>query len=134
MRTPRRLASVRRILEVQRDLQRLEEQKLRALERREAELEEAQETLIESLGRGATGPGRFGEVMAAQVGRLAGRAAGVASSRARQSDLLLQQTGRLRHVETVERALATEDGRRRDKEDQGELIDLIAGRRDARLR
>lgn len=130
----RRLQSVRRVLDVQREMHRLAEQRLRDLRRHEAELEAAQETLIQTLGRDLSDPGRFTEVMASQVGRLARRASGVAASRAQQTEVLLQHTGRLRHVENVERDLATEDGRRQERKQQNELGDLIAVRRDARLR
>lgn len=130
----RRLRSVRRVLDVQKDMQRLEEQRLRELQQREAELEAAQETLIATLGGNAHGSGRFGEILAGQVGRLAGQQHGVAASRARQTEVVLQHASRLRHVENVERDLSAEHGRHEERTQQSELGDLIAGHGSARLR
>ena len=131
----RRLRSVRRVLEVQRDLQRLEEQRLRELRQREAELEAAQDSLIRTLAdQEDGGTGRFAEVMAGQVGRLAGKAHAVAASRARQTQVVLQETGRLRRVEKVEDTLTVEDGRQQDRKLQNEIGELFATRGNARLR
>lgn len=122
-----RLRGIRRLVGLQRKLRSLEEQRLADLGRRDAELEEAQEAILGTLGRGFVS-GRFGAVLARHAGRLANDALTLQVQRERQLQLVRDQTVKLRQAEQTERSLAVEDRRDDEKRRLTSLIDLLAER------
>lgn len=131
--TQMRLQTVRRIVEVQRQLHRAAEWKLGELRQQEADLAQAQQEVIGALNGDASLHGRFVHAMARQLGRLAAQSDAVTESRDRQAEVLREQTGRLKQAERMQQALGREEARAGERESLDALADLLAGRPAASL-
>ena len=125
-----RVEKVRRFLDVQKQIQRAAEWTLHELRQEQHRLQEAQQDLVAALGREDALSIWLAPAVTRQLGRLAADETTVAAAGEQQKDLVLEQTGRLKHAERLERTLDAERGRERERAVLEDVIDLtLAGSR-----
>lgn len=123
-----RMEKVRRFVDVQRQLQRAAEWELADLRQEEHRLQLAQQEVFAALNRDDALSMWFAPALTRQLGRLAADAGAAAAAGERQVEEVLRQAGRRKHAERIERALATEDNRTREKNGLSDVVDVIVGR------
>jgi uncharacterized membrane protein YheB (UPF0754 family) len=122
-----RTEKVRRFVDVQRQLQRAAERTLNDLRQEEYRLHQAQQDVFEALnGEDELSIG-LAPALTRRLARLVTDAQAAAAAGDRQVDIVLQQASRLKHAERLERTLASEEDRAREKIALGDLLDVILG-------
>lgn len=122
-----RVEKVRRFLDVQKQIQRSAEWTLHELRQEQHRLQQAQQELVTALNREDPLNMWLAPALTRQLGRLAAEEHGVAAAGKQQTDFVLEQTGRLKQAERLERALGTERERVREKTVLSEVIDVVVG-------
>jgi hypothetical protein len=122
-----RVDKVRRFLDVQKQMQRSAEWALHELRHEQHRLQQAQQEMITALSREDPLNMWLAPALMRQLVRLAAEENGVAAAEERQMDIVLEQTGRLRQAERLERALGTEHARAREKIVLSDVIEVVAG-------
>lgn len=125
---------MRRFVDVQRQLQRAAEWALHDLRQEEHRLQSAQQEVFVALGRDDGLTRSLAPALTRQLGRLAADAAAAAAAGEQQADVVLQQAGRLKHAERIQRGLDCEEGRTREKNGLADVLDAILGSRAAMVR
>ena len=120
-----RLRKLQRILKVQRQMQEIAELKLAHLEKRGAELDEAQVSLIRSLNEESPLHGLFVDMMARRLTRLTTESDRVNEMRAEQAERLLAQARRVRTTERLSGRVAREARRADEKIDFRALLEAF---------
>lgn len=122
-----RVDKVRRFLDVQKQMQRSAEWALHELRHEQHRLQQAQAEVVTALSREAPLDMWLAPALTRQLVRLAAEQHGVAAAEERQTDVVLEQTGRLRQAERLERALGTEQARTRERTLLSDVIDVAVG-------
>lgn len=122
-----RVDKVRRFLDVQKQIQRSAEWELHELRHEQHRLQQAQHEVVTALSREDPLNMWLAPALTRQLVRLAAEHHGVAAAEERQTGLVLEQTGRLRQAERLERALGTEHARAREKTMLSDVIDVVVG-------
>lgn len=117
-----RTRKAKRVLAVQQQLSRIEQEKLARLQRRLGELEAEQRELISALNADHALHGLFLDTMARRLGVIAEEMAVVAREKDMQSRRAIEQTTRAKLAQRL--AERTEDEARR-AEDRRELLEVI---------
>lgn len=120
-----RAENFRRVLDIQKQLQRAAEWRLHKLREEEHRLELAQQDLVAALSREDKLSMWLAPTMTRRLGSLAAEADNVAAAGERQAELVLEQTGRLKLAERLERALGKEQERAQEKSSLTDLVDLV---------
>ncbi|NNC00966.1 hypothetical protein HI113_44725 [Corallococcus exiguus] len=120
-------------MKVQEQLQKSAEWKLGSLQRKAAELQDAQRVLIETLNDDEKLHGLFVEPTARRLHELAGRASLVEQEREAQTKIVLDQTMKVKRTERLVDTLAVEHRRSSEKKDYLALLDRLATKADASL-
>jgi hypothetical protein len=121
----KRLASVERVLAVQRRLRQLAEAKLAELELRQSALEASRRELVGALNGDTTLHGLFIDAMARRVRSVSAEIANLEHAKEAQSKRLLEQTGRQKRAERVASSLDREYRMHLEKRDLADLIDMM---------
>lgn len=129
-----RIEKVRRFLDVQKQIQRAAERTLHELRQERQRLQQAQADVVEALNREDPLNMWLAPALTRQLGRLSAEEHGVAVAGEQQTDVVLEQTGRLRQAERLERALGTERARAHERSALSDVIDVVVGSTRARLR
>jgi hypothetical protein len=124
-----RTEKLRRFVDVQRQLQRAAEWRLHDLRQEEHRLQQAQEDVFAVLNRGDELSIGLAPALTRKLARLASDVETAADAGARQVYIVLQQASRLKHAERIERTLASEEDRAREKMVLGDILDVIVGGR-----
>jgi hypothetical protein len=124
----RRLAKISRIVAVQKQMHRLAEWQLIDLQRQEAELQERARLLIESLNGDTPLHGLFVESTAKRLRRVGMASGAVAKARETQTERVVGERRKLRHVERIEEATALEAEREAEKSRLEQIIENASGR------
>lgn len=132
--TQRRANKVRRIVGVQRQMQRAAEWALHDLRRQEHGLRVSQHEVLAALARDGALFIALAPALSRRLSGIASRADALEAAGDRQTELLLEQTGRLRQAERLERTVGSEIERTGERTGLEDLVDLIAGGARARLR
>jgi hypothetical protein len=128
-----RAEKARRLLKVQRDLQRLEEARVAGLQRRRAELSALQEQILAALN---AEEGPTGLLVAAFVRRLKSlgeEGARIAEELERRSLALRAQAGRTKYAERRSQAYEQEHAKAQARKELLELLERIVRPQDASL-
>ena len=126
----KRLESIERIADVQRQLRRLAEAKLGELERRQTALQASRQELVGALNGDTHLHGLFVEAMARRVRSISSDIAQVERVKQAQAKRLLEQTGKLKRVERVASSLDRQYQVALEKRDLAELIDRLKSSKD----
>jgi hypothetical protein len=129
----RRLLSARRILSVQRQLQRQEERKLADLQRREAAARTEQEEIIRSLNEKEVLHGLFVFAMAKRMRSLDEQVAALEREKQGTVRRLMEQARKRKRAETLFESVNDAWRREADKRELLEVIERAAGKPDASL-
>lgn len=113
-------------MDVQRQLQRAEEWALHDLRQEKHRLQQAQETIFAALNGDTKLGGRLAPALARQLTRLAADTESVSAAGDRQADVVFRHAARLKQAERLERELAREERRTREKQELGDLLDVVA--------
>lgn len=124
----RRLAKISRIVAVQKQIHRLAEWQLADLQRQEAELQERARLLIESLNGDTPLHGLFVESTAKQLRRVGVASGAVAEAREAQTERVVGERRKLRHVERIEEETALDAERQDEKSRLEQIIESALGR------
>jgi hypothetical protein len=126
-----RLAKIARMTTVQRQMHRLAEWQLFDLMRREDRLREETRELITSLNDETSLHGLFVESMAKHLTAVGIEAGAVAKAREAQSERVLAEGRKLRHVERIHEATAVDVKRRSEKAVLDDVIEAALLRQPA---
>lgn len=118
----RRLKSAERILTVQRQLQRMEERRLAAVQQREAAVDADRREILQSLNETEVLHGLFVFAMAKRLRKLDEEAASLETEKSVVARRLMEQGRRRKRAETLFEGVS--DAWRRE-EDRRELLDTI---------
>ena len=124
----KRLDSMERILDVQRQLRRIAEAKLGELERREARLQATRHQLVDALNGDNPLHGLFVDAMARRVKSVSREINSLGRAKEAQSKRLLEQTGKMKRAERAAASLDREYQAALEKRDLAELIDRMKPR------
>jgi hypothetical protein len=119
----KRLESMERVVDVQRQLRRMAEVKLAELERRAAALAASRHDLVNALNGDNELHGLFTEAMARRVRSVSTELAELERVKEAQSKRLLDQTSRLKRAERVASSLEKEYEVELEKRNLADLID-----------
>ena len=119
----KRLESMERVVDVQRQLRRMAEVKLAELERRAAALSASRHELVNALNGDNELHGLFTGAMARRVRSVSAELAELERVKDAQSKRLLDQTGRLKRAERVVSSLEKEYEAELEKRNLADLID-----------
>ena len=117
-----RMEKISRMLAVQRQMHRLEEWKLALLQHREEELRDEERSLIASLNADDPLHGLFVQTIAKRLTSVGRECAVVGKARKTQSETLLTEARKLKHVERMGVAAATSAERSNEKRRLDEAI------------
>jgi hypothetical protein len=120
----KRIDKAKRIVDVQKQLQRIEDWKMVELQRRLVELEASQEDTIKALSDEEIMRGELVELAVRRLRSLVREAGEVSVEKEAQAARLLDQTGKLKLAERLQGAAAREDAR---VSGQQQLADIIEG-------
>lgn len=126
--TGERLKTIRRIRAVQERLKGIEQRRLLELSEEDARLQSAQQDLVGALNEDQALHGRFIDLMARRIDRLAEQRSAVEQARIRQAAVVFEHGALLRNAESRERDLERQERRIREDGDLRDLGDLFAGR------
>jgi hypothetical protein len=129
----KRLKSLRRILTVQKDLQRLAEWKLAALQRKEAELQKDQERLVTYLDEDHSFTPAYAKTIVERLRTLAAERQKAAVEKQNQAERVLEQARRLGQTERRVDATAELLRRLEERQDLVEVIEAQVSRKQASL-
>ncbi len=129
-----RVDKVRRFLDVQKQIQKSAEWALHELRQERYRLQQAQEDVLAALNREDPLAMWLAPALTRQLGRLTAEENSVAAAGQQQTDVVLEQTGRLKQAERLERALGVEHAREQEKTALADVIDGAVGNTQARLR
>jgi hypothetical protein len=129
-----RVDKVRRFVDVQKQIQKAAEWTLHDLRQERHRLQQAQEDVVEAMNREDPLNMWLAPALTRQLGRLTAEEISVAAAGEQQTNVVLEQTGRLRQAERLEHALGTERARAHEKTALSEVIDVVVGSAHARLR
>lgn len=132
--TQRRADRICRIVGVQRQMQRAAEWALNDLRRQEHRLQAAQHEVVAALARDDGLLVGMAPALSRRLCGLASQADALAAAGDRQAEFVLEQTGRLKQAERLERAVGGELERAGERSGLEDLVDLIAGGARATLR
>jgi hypothetical protein len=124
----RRLLAVKRVVQVQRQLQSRAEWKLSRLEAEERALEQAARDVLNALNGEDSLHGLFVPAMAGRLRSIARETERVGCEKERQAELLTEQTGKVKRAERMAETLAREALRAGETKQLDELIDRVAAR------
>jgi hypothetical protein len=127
-----RVDKVRRFLDVQKQIQKAAEWTLHELRHERQRLQQAQEDVVAALNRDDPLNIWLAPAYTRQLGRLTADENSVAAAGRQQSDVVIEQTGRLKQAERLERTLGTERAREQERTALADVIDIVVG--SARLR
>ena len=122
-----RMDKVRRFVDVQRQLQRAAELELRELRDEEHRLLQAQQDVLAAMNRGDELSLSLAPALTRTLGRLTTDAGTAAAAGDRQVEVVLQRASRLKHAERLERRIASDEDRAREKKALGDLLDVVVG-------
>ena len=125
--TQGRAGRIRRIVGVRRQMQRAAEWTLHDLRRREQGLRLSQHEVLSAFGRDDALLAALAPVLSRRLSSLAAQADALAAAGDRKAEHVLEETGRLRHAERLERAVAGEVERASHRSDLEDLVDVLAG-------
>jgi hypothetical protein len=128
-----RLKSLRRILAVQKDLQRLAEWKLATLQRREADLQKDQERLVTYLDEDHSFTPTYAKTIADRLRTLGAERQRAAVEKQIQAERVLDQTRRLGQTERRVDTAAALLRRIEERQDLAEVIEAQVNRKQASL-
>lgn len=128
-----RLAKARRLLDLHRDLQRLEEQRIAALRRRELELAAMQEELVGTLNGEEGLRGLFMPSIVKRLKSLSEEAVRVGDEIKRRTAALQTIAARAKHAERISRTYEEEHARVKAAEELRDIIERVARPSDASL-
>jgi hypothetical protein len=128
-----RLKSLRRILAVQKDLQRLAEWKLATLQRKEADLQKDQERLVTYLDEDHSFTPAYAKTISDRLRTLAGERQRAAVEKQIQAERVLDQTRRLGQTERRVDTAAALLRRIEERQDLAEVIEAQVNRKQASL-
>jgi hypothetical protein len=128
-----RLKSLRRILAVQKDLQRLAEWKLATLQRKEADLQKDQERLVTYLDEDHSFTPTYAKTIADRLRALAADRQRAAVEKQIQAERVLDQTRRLGQTERRVDTAAALLRRIEERQDLAEVIEAQVNRKQASL-
>jgi hypothetical protein len=128
-----RLKSLRRILAVQKDLQRLAEWKLATLQRKEADLQKDQERLVTYLDEDHSFTPTYAKTIADRLRTLAVERQRAAVEKQIQAERVLDQTRRLGQTERRVDTAAALLRRIEERQDLAEVIEAQVNRKQASL-
>ncbi len=129
-----RVAKLRRVVDVQRQIQKSAEWTLHDLRQERLRLQQAQQDIVEALNRDDPLNIWLAPALTRQLDRLSVEEQGVAAAGEQQTNVVLEQTGRLKQAERLERTLGTERERAQERTALSDVIDAVVGRPHARLR
>ncbi|HET7410948.1 MAG TPA: hypothetical protein VFJ13_12190 [Paracoccaceae bacterium] len=115
-------------------MQRAAEWALHDLRRQEHGLRVSQHEVLAALARDGALFIALAPALSRRLSGIASRADALEAAGDRQTELLLEQTGRLRQAERLERTVGSEIERTGERTGLEDLVDLIAGGARARLR
>lgn len=128
-----RLKKARRLLDLHNDLQRLEEQRIAALRRREVELATMQEELVGTLNGEAGLQGLFMPSIVKRMKSLSEEAVRVGEELKRRLVALQTIAARAKHAERLSRTYEEEYARVEAAQELRDIIERVARPRDASL-
>jgi hypothetical protein len=128
-----RLKSLRRILAVQKDLQRLAEWKLATLQRKEADLQKDQERLVTYLDEDHSFTPTYAKTIADRLRTLGAERQRAAVEKQIQAERVLDQTRRLGQTERRVDTAAALLRRIEERQDLAEVIEAQVNRKQASL-
>jgi hypothetical protein len=130
----KRLQSVGRILEAQRQLYRAAEWQLARLKRQEADLEAEQLSLIAALNDDQALQGLFIEATANRLRAVAKRIEAARQARERQEAELAEQAVRVKRAERLADSVELEHRRAEERRELAQIVEQAVGRSRASLR
>jgi hypothetical protein len=128
-----RLRKARRLLDVQRGLQRLEEARIAALQGRKAELSALQEELLGALNAEGGPSGLLVDAIVRRLKHLDQEAAGLGEELKRRAAALQEQAGRAKFAERRSRDYEQQHARALADKELLEVIERLIGSEDASL-
>jgi hypothetical protein len=128
-----RLKKARRLLDLHRDLQRLEEERISGLRHRQDELAVLQEEIFNSLNGDGCLQGLFAPMIVRRLKSLGDESLRVAEELKRRSEALLAIAARTKHAERLARTYEQTHNRASAERELRDIIERIARPEDASL-
>lgn len=128
-----RLKKTRRLLDLHRDLQRLEEERIAGLRRRQDELAVLQEEIFDSLNGDGGLQGLFTPMIVRRLKSLGDESLRVAEELKRRSEALLAIAARTKHAERLAHTYEQAHNRASAERELRDIIERIARPEDASL-